>query len=353
MGSVSVDLDGDGDFVDDGETIALESSGGWSTTVDTSKFGADGNKSFLISTTDGTGRTSAETFTFKLDTTPPSRSILAPAEQAPSAAAYWHRGVLALSGEVADGTGSGIASVQVAVTAKGAAPVAGDWKAATFGSGAWNYTYDCGAATEGEKTIHLVATDAVGNALAEATRDFGVDLHDPTLTDLKIDGIAYAGLVYGPREDDPAHRDRGRLAGDPEDRGRGEEARGTPTTPSPRRSPPRPERASLALDWSRSLGASDAEGTYLYRLVAYDTAGNAHTASADATMSVLFDRSAPLAATIGSPPEDRLFRRERPADQGLGPRRRGLGPLEGRMVPGREAPGTRPAARRAGARPST
>ena len=302
-GELSVDKNGDGDFADPGEIVALDAAGAWSTTVDTAAFGSDGDKSFLVAVTDGTGRTSSTSFTFKLDTTPPSRGVASPAALASSESAYWHRGVITLGGPAEDGTGSGVASVSIAVTAKGASPLAGDWKAATFGGSAWSYTYDCGAASEGEKTIHLVAADAVGNALAEATRDFGVDLNDPTLSGLAIDGIPYAGLVYLPSK-------TLRLSGLAAD---------SREIASVRIEEKKPADAdytlvqtiavSAGVEWSydRVLDAAVSEGLFLYRVVAYDSAGRASASSAEASLSLHYDRTPPAAPSVTAPIAEACF----------------------------------------------
>lgn len=227
------------------------------------------------------------------DVTPPTTSISAPAFSS------WHRGTIALSGAATDIGGSGVASVRYAVTAKGADPVEGDWKDAAIGAGTWSGSFDASPAgvAEGEKTLHLSATDNAGNAAVAAAVDFGVDKNNPTLSGLSVDGSAYTAMVY-------------RSGGDVVLSGSAADTYSLATVVVEQKAPAGTWTAAATLpaagtaaawSWTRTFTGADAEGQYDYRVVAWDAAGNPHTSSADASLSVLLDRTAPAAPVAAAP----------------------------------------------------
>ncbi|MFA6508358.1 MAG: hypothetical protein WCT14_19810, partial [Treponemataceae bacterium] len=239
------------------------------------------------------------------DITPPTTAVSVPVSAVATSAAYWHRGVLALSGTVTDG-GSGVAAVQVAVTVKGVDPIAGDWLAASVGSGTWSHSYDSSAVAEGEKTLHLIATDNAGNASADLTRDFGIDKNDPTFSGLTADAVAYSALIYrgggstvlsGTTTDTLAIA---RVVVEEKAPGAGSFTVAATLDAS---SPTLP----FAWTWTKTFGGADTEGQYDYRIIAWDAAGNPHTAATTANLSIFLDRTPPAAPVITAPTGSAYF----------------------------------------------
>jgi hypothetical protein len=290
------------DFAGSGTDSSLSRTR-WAYTVDVDTDGAgsdgglaEGAHSLVFTATDAANKTSSFTRTIYVDTTAPVAAIAAPASLVNTAPAYWNRGVVSMSGTVAElAEGSGVASVQVAITAKGASAPS-SYSVAALNGGAWSYSFDSNpaAVTEGEKTLYVRAVDKVGNTQAAVTRDFGIDKSDPVLSGLTVDGLSYGALVY---------KKGSIILG-----GSAVDGLSVSKVVIEEKAPSGSYAVAATLTtglgswtWSRVLDGSSAEGQYDYRIIAWDTAGNANTTSSNATMSVFFDRTAPAAPAATAP----------------------------------------------------
>ncbi|HEX3805677.1 MAG TPA: Ig-like domain-containing protein [Gaiellaceae bacterium] len=160
---------------------------------------ASGTGSVAAHSTDGAGNTSGDTtFTLTNDTTAPALTVAAPVSNAiyGGTTAY----PAAWSGTTSDG-GSGLASVQVSLRD----PSGNYWNSGAFGSateslqnvtyggGTWSYDHATNGApssltTNGTYTVHVVATDNVGNKTSSSF-SFTFDNVAPAFSSAATDAV--------------------------------------------------------------------------------------------------------------------------------------------------------------------
>jgi hypothetical protein len=145
---------------------------------------ADGNHAFSVRAVDNAGNTGAAvSYTWLVDTTPPTSSVTFPAPSTTYNAATWNAGCTTLTGD-ACGTAadpapaSGVAAVHIALknsagnywtgtgsTFAGSTPI---WVAVTSGTTAWNRLLPFSTfPVAGSYTIYSRATDVAGNTQAQ------------------------------------------------------------------------------------------------------------------------------------------------------------------------------------------
>jgi len=139
----------------------------------------DGDYEYRITLTDVAGRTASLSRHVRIDQTPPTVAISAPA------AGSWLSGSAATASGTAADAVSGVGSVEWSTD--------GSNFAAASGTNGWNATLDLDTLGEGPQTLSVRATDAAGNASTVATRAFGIDQASPTLSAISIP----TGTVYG------------------------------------------------------------------------------------------------------------------------------------------------------------
>ncbi|MDA8409220.1 MAG: Ig-like domain-containing protein [Treponema sp.] len=169
-------------------------AGSWTLAVAVGGGGlADGVHGFVFTARDIAGKTTSVTRTVTIDTTAPVSGIATPTAALTGAnAAYWLSGTTAaINGTSADaGSGAtGVTGVYYTIVTKGSAAPAFSKTGWTQAGGTtnWNGTVTLsgmGGIGEGEFTLYVAATDAVGNVETAKTRDFGVDQAPPVLAEI-------------------------------------------------------------------------------------------------------------------------------------------------------------------------
>jgi hypothetical protein len=164
-------------------TAVNTTTGAWSTSVSPSAEGS--GKSLTVSATDGNGRTRSVTFQYNYDKTAPTVGLTT------DLSGWKKNATIALTGTYADSGGSGIKSVEYSVDGS-------TWTAATLGSLTWsaNVTF----AESATNKLYIKATDNAGNvsteftdfdgstkiALATGKTEIKVDSHEPGLTETDV-----------------------------------------------------------------------------------------------------------------------------------------------------------------------
>ena len=147
-----------------------------------------GNKTVTVF--DAAGNSTTTSFTLTPDSTPPTSTTTVPAANAKFRAATYPT---SWSGTATDGVGtSGVANVTISLKD----PTGAYWNGATFlgasetfstatGTNAWTWTAPS-LTTNGTYTVHVVATDNVGNVEASSTFTFVYDTQAPTFGTLAM-----------------------------------------------------------------------------------------------------------------------------------------------------------------------
>jgi hypothetical protein len=179
-GVMYVDLNLDGDFLDAGETIALDAAGNWSATINTAAL-ADGNHAMDLKVEDKSGRFTTGKFRFTLDKSAPTLAVSPVFTAARSLGTWLTNANVGVSGTANDGSGSGIARVEYS-TDSGAT-----WQLFS-GSTAWtgyiNYPEGDG------NSLQIRAVDLAGNLSTAYNCAVKVDTIAPVLTETQVAAVA-------------------------------------------------------------------------------------------------------------------------------------------------------------------
>jgi len=159
-------------------TIAVDPTPPFGATLNTTLL-PDGLYDLHAVATDGAHAVTSNVVTTRVDNTPPTGSVTAPASGATVGGPS-----VTLKANASDG-GSGLATVQFRVD--GAA-------VGTVSSAPWTLAWDPSSTPSGTHTIDTVATDAAGNTLTTAGVTVTVDSTPPTVT-LTDPGASLAGTI--------------------------------------------------------------------------------------------------------------------------------------------------------------
>ncbi len=145
--------------------------------------------------TDPAGNTdgSPASFTWLVDTTAPSSTVTFPASAGTYNTAGWNAGCATngLCGTYADGSGSGVAEVEVSIrqgsgnywNGSGFSSGTEAWNDATLAAGNWSYSFPAGSfPADGNYTVRVRAVDAVANTQTPSSRTFTIDRAAPQTT---------------------------------------------------------------------------------------------------------------------------------------------------------------------------
>jgi Bacterial Ig domain/Bacterial Ig-like domain/Chitobiase/beta-hexosaminidase C-terminal domain len=295
--STSADFDFSAD--EGGSTFECRLDGGsWNACASPESYTGlgDGDHTFEVRATDVAGNTDASpaSYTWLVDTSAPSSTIAFPAAGGEYNAAGWNAGyaVAGICGTYSDGSGSGVDQVQVSVRRVSTGLY---WNGAEFSSatevllntslaaGDWARTFPASNfPADDDYTIRVLATDAVGNGEAPASRTFSFDDTNPTgsLT-APADGAFLAGTVAV--SSDSADTGSGVDTAEFQTRPAGGGAWTTIDTDS---------TTPYTANWNTTPLA---DGDHDLRVITTDHAGNAFTS---ATRTVTVDNTAPSSATL-------------------------------------------------------
>ncbi|MGH3060334.1 MAG: Ig-like domain-containing protein, partial [Gaiellaceae bacterium] len=153
----------------------------------------DGSHTFDVRAADPAGNTDGTpaAFTWLVDTAAPSSTTSFPAVAGEYNSAGWDAGCATsgLCGTYADGTGSGVQTVEVSIRQGSGDYWDGSafssttevWNAATLAAGDWSYALDAAdLPADGSYTVRVRATDEAGNAETPSGRTFDYDTTDPS-----------------------------------------------------------------------------------------------------------------------------------------------------------------------------
>lgn len=182
-------------------TAASAGSGVWKVTVpfESDAYSDDGRYLVYVNETDANGRAAAQTeFAIEKDTTAPATNTIDAPESGKTGqyalygSSYLFRGT---AKDAADG--SGLKRILYAFTSTASVPASGsdddlaaNWTELTMPDGTWTVTREINTGTtvtedhlcEGKWFLHVLAEDNAGNRSAATTREFDIDMADPTLT---------------------------------------------------------------------------------------------------------------------------------------------------------------------------
>ena len=173
---------------------ATVAGGNWSYGFDSADFPADGDYTVHARATDDAGNTeSGPSRTFRIDNAAPSSTTSFPASSGTYSTAAWNAGcaTTGLCGTYGDGSGSGVAQVQVSLrqgsgnywNGTAFASASEVWNAVTLAAGDWSLAFAAASfPADGGYTVRVRATDAAGNVEAANSRSFTIDRTAPQTT---------------------------------------------------------------------------------------------------------------------------------------------------------------------------
>ena len=192
--STSADFDFSSD--EGGSTFECRIDGGaWGPCTSPKSYAGltDGSHTFQVRATDIAGNVDASpaSSTWLVDTTAPFSALAFPAPAGSYTAAEWDTGcaTAGLCGTYGDGSGSGVADVEVSIQQGGGDYWDGSgfssstevWNEADLVVGDWSYDFDSSdLPADGDYTVRVRARDDVGNTEAPSSRTFEVDQTDPS-----------------------------------------------------------------------------------------------------------------------------------------------------------------------------
>ncbi len=262
-------------------------AGSWSYGVDVDAL-TEGAKTWTVEAVDAFSKSTTVQFTFTVDKSAPAVGITTP-----SAGVWYNGATLSALGTATDA--NGVVAVQWSTNG------GGSWSAAS-GTSNWSVLLDLVALGEGNKTLSIRATDAASNTSGMTNVSFGVDQTAPDTTETAIGTPTASSKVLfelaGTATDSNAltlltvdqNKDGGgwvqvhttALSGT-------SQAWSVPADTLPR-NPASPSTPLLA------------DGSYAYRIIVTDVAGNTKTVSRTVTVDLT-----PPTATINDPIADAIM----------------------------------------------
>ena len=173
---------------------ATIAGGDWEYSFGAASFPADGDYTVRVRATDDAGNTqSPSTRTFAYDSTLPTSTTSFPADADRYNAAGWDAGCddPGLCGTYGDGSGTGVAEVEVSIrqgtgnywNGTGFASAAEVWNDATIAGGDWDFGLDSSdLPADGAYTVRVRASDVAGNVESASSRTFTYDTTAPQTT---------------------------------------------------------------------------------------------------------------------------------------------------------------------------